>query len=115
MTTLCCTPAVISICHWVHLERSRGGVSDSFFGFGASVQVTSNGEGGSDCMPPASFISRNVEEIDVIYTTQDADAEKTVDELAVNQSGATLTGDSVEAIDQEQALPQICGIDANSC
>jgi hypothetical protein len=63
-------------------------------------------------MPPASFISRNVEELD---TTQDTDTEKIVDELAVNQSGATLTGDSVEAIDQEQALPQICGIDANSC
>ena len=65
-------------------------------------------------MPPASFISRNVEELDVIYATQDADTEKIVDELAVNQSRATLMGDSVEAIDQGQALPQICGIDANS-
>jgi hypothetical protein len=50
----------------VPLERSSGGVSDSSFGFGASVQVTSNGEGGSDCTPPASVLSRNVEELDVI-------------------------------------------------
>jgi hypothetical protein len=56
--------------------------------------------------PPPSVISRNVEEL---HTTQDT--EEIVDELAANQSGVTLMGDSVEAVDHEQALQQIGGSD----
>jgi hypothetical protein len=74
------------------------------------VQAASNGEGDFGCLPSTSVVSRKDEELDTTH-----DTEEVIDELAASQGEATLTGDSVESIDEEQALERRDGSDFNLC